>query len=1004
MYTAKLTEALESVKRGRIDKALALAKELSTEEAAYAADREAREMAVGLAVAGSTFEIPGPELECRDVTLIRPRQLVEGFWLRKISDQHEAAESILACNFSCFGLKRLAKAAVTLKGLDDEAVLRRLDEARWDQKVIRSAALLHLGPLPLSLRNQTISAEGSVSVYIGKRIQGDGTVLPRLPTLWALFVKAGTHIRDALLSAILNLSELRVGVPSSVDPSVAWRPKDRHMEILTEPRLKLWFVPEELISESASTLFDADDGLDLLGLAEDFYKADCPMEVRQQTVKIFRAAACHSGYHQGAMTCEQKVSTKGAPKMTRKERKKAAVSRWADGDDAGGVDKLLAKGLPAPAAATPAPKPAPVLGQAKKKGKKRLRPGQAKRNAASEGPAGKALKQVRVLFPELLSGSPTAGRQRAWEMQRLSPPKTPRKGGKASQALLGVRKLVDKISELAQWRQGTRRLLTAVGQPLAEATKGSSTEASKEKAAPKQAKSARGPKASTELTEVPAPKDTVAEAKDVRLSAVAAAPADDSPLAAPAALVEAPLKRRRSACEEAQQLSSIFATAFALFAHESAAPSGDDDVAFSWSALRVTRRDLACLEEGNMLNDAVSAVSVSFLGYLLHIMWEVVDFFLQLMTSQLLPNSDIHLFSTHFYTRLTAAQAANGMIGWENVKGWTKKTSWLALIRLDVPGPRLFFLDSLEGEDSRYQSVLSFLGGYLQREWSERGAAGIDMDFGALALTPETRLKSDEQENGQSLSAVATGLRLSMPSVDCGVFLLDNVLRLLQQTSRGSQLDQIAWCTQEAATRRRIALRRTAWRLQELGGDISALLPARPDVLAKLRVPLGPKAAPKLPLCLEDDDASGAEDLTMECCDQEEPAKKRVRARKRGTQGEKQAERGRKLSLCKKGHTMGQRTDNPPAYKNEASLRTGRKARDIKWGKVQAAPKAWFFDPGAPPDLDPQRGTPEGLVNYADAAVHLCFASTQNGWKGSPCDTQSSKTVVCVWLVASMFE
>ena len=31
-------------------------------------------------------------------------------------------------------------------------------------------------------------------------------------------------------------------------------------------------------------------------------------------------------------------------------------------------------------------------------------------------------------------------------------------------------------------------------------------------------------------------------------------------------------------------------------------------------------------------------------------------------------------------------------------------------------------------------------------------------------LTPETRLKSDEQENGQSLSAVATGLRLSMPS------------------------------------------------------------------------------------------------------------------------------------------------------------------------------------------------------------------------------------------------
>ncbi|CAE6970456.1 ulp2 [Symbiodinium sp. CCMP2592] len=327
--------------------------------------------------------------------------------------------------------------------------------------------------------------------------------------------------------------------------------------------------------------------------------------------------------------------------------------------------------------------------------------------------------RVRVLFPELLSGSP-AGKQRALETQRLSPAKTPRPGG-------------------------TRRLLAAVGQPSAEPAKGSSMEASK--AAPKQAKSARGPKASTEPTEVPASKDSVAGVEDVSLSVAAAAPADDAPLAAPAAPVEAPLKRRRSTCEEAQ----------------SAACNCDDEVAFSWSALRVTRRDLACLEEGNMLNDAV------------------VEFFLQLMTSQLLPNSDIHLFSTHFYTRLTAAQAANGMIGWENVKGWTKKTSlfsrklaivpinaemhwWLALIRLDVPGPRLFFLDSLEGEDSRYQGVLSFLGGYLQREWTERGAAGIDMDFGSLAFTPETRLKSDEQENGQSLSANATGLPRSLPS------------------------------------------------------------------------------------------------------------------------------------------------------------------------------------------------------------------------------------------------
>ena len=63
------------------------------------------------------------------------------------------------------------------------------------------------------------------------------------------------------------------------------------------------------------------------------------------------------------------------------------------------------------------------------------------------------------------------------------------------------------------------------------------------KAAPKQAKSARGPKASTEPTEVPASKDSVAGAEGVSLSVAAAAPADDAPLAAPAAPVEAPLKR-----------------------------------------------------------------------------------------------------------------------------------------------------------------------------------------------------------------------------------------------------------------------------------------------------------------------------------------------------------------------------------------------------------------------------------------------------------------------------
>ena len=43
---------------------------------------------------------------------VSPRK---GFWLRKISDQHEAAESILACNFSCFGVLRSSTIPETRK-------------------------------------------------------------------------------------------------------------------------------------------------------------------------------------------------------------------------------------------------------------------------------------------------------------------------------------------------------------------------------------------------------------------------------------------------------------------------------------------------------------------------------------------------------------------------------------------------------------------------------------------------------------------------------------------------------------------------------------------------------------------------------------------------------------------------------------------------------------------------------------------------------------------------
>ncbi|CAK9080218.1 unnamed protein product [Durusdinium trenchii] len=278
----------------------------------------------------------------------------------------------------------------------------------------------------------------------------------------------------------------------------------------------------------------------------------------------------------------------------------------------------------------------------------------------------------------------------------------------------------------------------------------------------------------------------------------------------------------------------------------------DEEVVFSWSGLLVTRRDLQCLEDGQMLNDAV------------------VDFFLQLMQTHLVPSSATMLFSSHFYTRLTAAGAVNGEMGWENVKGWTKKKLlfshqlaivpvnsdlhwWLALIffdRWDRSFVRLSWLDSLPGEDTRYSTASSFLSGYLRREWQARSAESKAL---SLASEPEL-LPAGEQDNG----------------VDCGIFLLDNVWRLLSAEGQTN----IEWCTPDAAHERRLRLRRLARRLTELGGDVQAQLASRPELSAKLRAvwgsfqPTRPNAATEVAvkalansIFLDDDEGD-----VMECC------------------------------------------------------------------------------------------------------------------------------------------
>eukprot|EP00913_Durusdinium_trenchii_P016981 g15966.t1 len=209
---------------------------------------------------------------------------------------------------------------------------------------------------------------------------------------------------------------------------------------------------------------------------------------------------------------------------------------------------------------------------------------------------------------------------------------------------------------------------------------------------------------------------------------------------------------------------------------------------------------------------------------------EVVDFFLQLMQTHLVPSSATMLFSSHFYTRLTAAGAVNGEMGWENVKGWTKKkllfSHQLAIVPVNSDlhwWLALIFFD---------RTASSFLSGYLRREWQARSAEskalslatfggdghGLTMAARKSRSEPEL-LPAGEQDNG----------------VDCGIFLLDNVWRLLSAEGQTN----IEWCTPDAAHERRLRLRRLARRLTELGGDVQAQLASRPELSAKLRAVWG---------------------------------------------------------------------------------------------------------------------------------------------------------------------
>eukprot|EP00930_Biecheleria_cincta_P099557 TRINITY_DN91185_c0_g1_i1.p1 TRINITY_DN91185_c0_g1~~TRINITY_DN91185_c0_g1_i1.p1 ORF type:complete len:522 (+),score=86.33 TRINITY_DN91185_c0_g1_i1:64-1629(+) len=320
-----------------------------------------------------------------------------------------------------------------------------------------------------------------------------------------------------------------------------------------------------------------------------------------------------------------------------------------------------------------------------------------------------------------------------------------------------------------------------------------------------------------------------------------------APPGAPASAASAPASVPAATQESANQPNCASPSSTA--ADEPSAESLDQ-IVLTMGGLQITRRDTICLDAGNMLNDSV------------------VDFFLRLIHEYLVPTANTYLYSSHFFTRLTAAGATTGEVGWQNVKGWTKKKPlyaqqlaivpinselhwWLCVIQLhssnacSVPQPHVAWLDSLPGESSRYATVLQYVGGYLRKEWSERpalpdgapmhGAAESlhkELDSSALKADATVLLPSPSQENG----------------VDCGVFLLDNVLKLLTNKIDFSDVlghpeDMMcAWCDQKQADQRRSVLRRTFHRLEAEARsagctvDVTDLFKLRPTLCSKLQV------------------------------------------------------------------------------------------------------------------------------------------------------------------------
>ena len=197
-----LAAMLKAAGAGRMDEALKLAKTLAPGQApaqfvakecseraarAFQDSWEARERAIGLAITGATFKIPGrgefPTAALR-----------EGFWLREVSDVFNRT-SVMA---------KLSYASLALRSLELDENFEKLQArcASADADALAEAAAVardyHLIGKALAVRCLTSRPSAVIQAYIARTVAQDPMAVARHPAVMQLLLKAGRHFQEAL--------------------------------------------------------------------------------------------------------------------------------------------------------------------------------------------------------------------------------------------------------------------------------------------------------------------------------------------------------------------------------------------------------------------------------------------------------------------------------------------------------------------------------------------------------------------------------------------------------------------------------------------------------------------------------------------------------------------------------------------------------------------------------------------------------------------------------------